>query len=45
VLVVAPSALLGGYAGAGVARRLPANVLRVTIVVFAVAVAIALLVN
>jgi uncharacterized membrane protein YfcA len=45
VLVVAPSALLGGYAGAGVARRLPANVLRVTIVIFAVAVAIALLVK
>src|SRR3954454_8787468 len=45
VLVVAPSALLGGYAGAGVARRMPANVLRATVVVFAVGVAIVLLVK
>ena len=41
----APSALLGGYAGAGVARRLRADVLRAAIVVFGVIVAIVLLVR
>jgi uncharacterized protein len=43
VAVAAPTALLGGYLGARVARRLPATALRWTVVVFAVGVAIALL--
>jgi uncharacterized membrane protein YfcA len=44
-LVMAVASLVGGWAGVGVARRLPANVLRGLIVVFGVGVAIALLVK
>jgi uncharacterized membrane protein YfcA len=43
VLVVAPSSLLGGYAGAGVARRLNPVVLRATVVVFGAVVGLVLL--
>lgn len=43
VAVVAPAALVGGYLGAHVARRLPASALRAVIVVFGIAVGIALL--
>ncbi len=43
VAVAAPCALLGGYLGARVARRLPAQALRWTVVVFGVAVGLALL--
>jgi uncharacterized protein len=42
VAVAAPCALLGGYLGARVARRLPARALRWTVVVFGVGVGIAL---
>jgi uncharacterized membrane protein YfcA len=45
VAIVAPAALLGGYAGAGIARRLDATVLRATIVAFGVVVAVVLLVK
>ena len=43
VAVLAPAALLGGYLGAHVARRLPAAALRGGVVVFGIAVGIALL--
>lgn len=43
VAVTAPAALLGGYAGARLARRLPVPVLRWTVVVLGVGVGIALL--
>ncbi|WP_250008896.1 sulfite exporter TauE/SafE family protein [Actinoplanes sp. M2I2] len=42
VAVLAPATVVGGFAGAKVARHLPSEVLRWTIVVFAVAVAVAL---
>lgn len=45
VAVVAPASLLGGYAGARLARRLSPTALRGTVVVFGVAVAIWLLVR
>lgn len=40
VAIVAPASLLGGYVGGRFARRLPPDVLRTTIVVFGVVVAI-----
>lgn len=43
VAVVAPASLIGGYTGARLARRLPARVLRAVIVMFGVAVSVALL--
>lgn len=43
VAVIAPACLLGGYLGARVARRLNANVLRAVVVVFGVAVGVALI--
>jgi uncharacterized protein len=43
VAVVAPATIVGGYAGARLARRLPARVLRVLIVGFGTAVGMALL--
>ncbi|MFP5218976.1 MAG: sulfite exporter TauE/SafE family protein [Actinomycetes bacterium] len=43
VAVTAPAAVVGGYMGARVARRLPVPVLRWTVVVVGVAVAVALL--
>jgi uncharacterized protein len=43
VAVIAPASLLGGYAGARLARRLPTPVLRVLIVSFAVVVGLVLL--
>jgi len=43
VAVVAPASLLGGYAGARLARRLPPDALRVVVVAFGVAVAVWLL--
>lgn len=43
VAVTAPAAVVGGYTGARVARRLPVPALRWTVVVVAVAVAVALL--
>jgi uncharacterized membrane protein YfcA len=45
VAVVAPATLLGGYAGARLARRLPGPVLRALIVSFAVVVGVVLLVR
>ncbi len=42
VAILAPATMAGGYLGARLARRLPAEVLRWTIVVFAVAVAVVL---
>jgi hypothetical protein len=45
VAVVAPATLVGGYAGARLARRLPGPVLRVVIVSFAVVVGAVLLVR
>lgn len=45
VAVVAPASLAGGYAGARVARRLSAEALRTTIVLFGVAVAVWLFVR
>ena len=42
VAILAPATMVGGYLGARLARRLPAEVLRWTIVVFAIAVAIVL---
>ena len=42
VAVIAPSALVGGYLGARLVRRLPPRVLRIAIVVVGVAVAIVL---
>jgi uncharacterized membrane protein YfcA len=43
VLIVAPATMLGGYAGARLARRLPARVLRAVIVTFGTAVGLLLL--
>jgi uncharacterized membrane protein YfcA len=43
--VVAPASLLGGYAGARLARRLPSRVLRAVVVLFAVVVGVVLLVR
>jgi uncharacterized membrane protein YfcA len=43
VAVVAPAALVGGYVGARLARRLPSAVLKVVIVVFGTAVGLVLL--
>jgi uncharacterized membrane protein YfcA len=43
VAVIAPACLLGGYAGARVARRLNATLLRAAVVVFGVVVGIALI--
>ena len=45
VLVIALASLLGGYSGARVARRIPAPVLRATVVVYGVVVAVVLLVR
>lgn len=45
VAVVAPASLLGGYAGARVARRLSPDVLRTTVVVLGIAVAVWLFVR
>jgi uncharacterized membrane protein YfcA len=42
-LTVAPATIVGGYAGARLARRLPAGVLKVTIVVFGTAIGLLLL--
>lgn len=43
VLAMAPATVVGGYLGAGIARRLPARVLKFTIVVFGTAIGIVLL--
>ncbi len=43
VLVLAPATILGGYAGARLARRLPAKVLRFLIVAFGTAIGLLLL--
>ncbi|WP_436531186.1 sulfite exporter TauE/SafE family protein [Actinoplanes sp. HUAS TT8] len=43
--VLAPATIIGGFAGARIARRLPSEALRWTIVVFATAVAVALFVT
>lgn len=40
VAVIAPASLLGGYVGARLARRVPANLLRIVIVVFGLVVAV-----
>lgn len=45
VALLAPTTLAGGFVGARLARRLPANVLRWAVVVLAVAVGVALLVT
>lgn len=45
VAVIAPASLLGGFAGANVARRLNAKVLRYTVMAFGMAVAIRLLLS
>ena len=45
VAVAAPAALLGGYLGAKVARRLPATVLRAVVVLFGLGVGVALAVT
>lgn len=45
VLVVAVASLLGGYAGARVARRIPASVLRAGVVLYGVVVAVLLIVR
>jgi uncharacterized protein len=45
VLTLAPATVLGGYAGARLARRLPARVLRLVIVTFGTAVGLVLLVR
>jgi len=42
-LTVAPATIIGGYAGAKVARRLPARVLKVTIVTFGTVIGLVLL--
>ncbi|MEV6348389.1 hypothetical protein [Actinoplanes sp. NPDC051851] len=39
--VLAPATMIGGFASARIARRMPSRVLRWTIVVFATAVAVA----
>ncbi|MBO4209108.1 sulfite exporter TauE/SafE family protein [Micromonospora echinofusca] len=43
VAVIAPATLIGGYLGARLARRLPANVLRAVIVVFGTSIGLFLL--
>jgi uncharacterized membrane protein YfcA len=43
VLILAPATIIGGYAGARVARRLPARVLRIIIVTFGTAIGLVLL--
>jgi uncharacterized membrane protein YfcA len=45
VAIVAPASLVGGWAGAQVARRLPANILRATVATFGFVVAAVLLVR
>lgn len=45
VLVLAPATVLGGYVGARLARRLPADVLRAVIVVFGTVIGLILLVR
>jgi uncharacterized membrane protein YfcA len=45
VAIVAPASLVGGWVGAQVARRLPANLLRATVAAFGFAVALVLLVR
>ena len=40
VLIIAPAALLGGVVGAKIARRIPENALRWTVIVLSVAVAV-----
>jgi uncharacterized membrane protein YfcA len=45
VLVMAPASLVGGFFGARIARRLPANVLRAVVVVLGVVVALVLAVG
>ncbi|MBB5869884.1 putative membrane protein YfcA [Allocatelliglobosispora scoriae] len=45
VAVLAPAAMLGGFLGARVARRLPARVLRVAIVIFAIMIGIILFIK
>ena len=45
VAIMAPASLIGGWAGAQVARRLPANVLRATVAAFGFVVAVVLLVR
>jgi len=43
VLTVAPATIIGGYAGARLARRLPSRVLKITIVSFGTAIGLVLL--
>jgi uncharacterized protein len=43
VLLLAPATIVGGYLGAGIARRLPARVLKFLIVIFGTAIGIILL--
>jgi uncharacterized membrane protein YfcA len=43
VLILAPATIVGGYAGAKVARRLPARVLKLVIVAFGTAIGLVLL--
>jgi len=43
VLAIAPATVVGGYLGAGIARRLPARVLKYTIVAFGTAIGLILL--
>jgi uncharacterized membrane protein YfcA len=43
VAVLAPAALAGGYVGARLARRLPPQTLRAVVVLFGIAVGLALL--
>jgi uncharacterized protein len=45
VAVIAPAALIGGYAGARLVRRLPARALRALIVAFGAVVGVLLLVR
>lgn len=45
VLVLAPATIIGGYAGAKLARRLPARVLRILIVTFGTTIGLVLLVR
>jgi uncharacterized membrane protein YfcA len=42
-LALAPATVIGGYAGARLARKLPARILRVVIVTFGVAIGLVLL--
>jgi uncharacterized membrane protein YfcA len=45
VLLLAPSTLIGGYLGMAVAQKMPDNVLRFSVVVLGIAVAIYLFVK